>query len=72
MGCGQKACAERDEEEFVKSQAVKFNSTSINQQIHHISESLKHLNRLDDGSLSLTRGQWYLLNESIKHLKVLV
>lgn len=66
MGCGQKAWAEKEEEEAYAKKLAKFQSYSDHTVMSKISAALSDLQSLSsDSSVALTRRQWRLLEDAI-------
>lgn len=72
MSCGQKAWAEELEQEAWEQTRKKFQSKLEYQTIQIIINTKDDLERLIESNPSLTKLQWFRLDNALKNLKELV
>lgn len=72
MSCGQKAWAEKLEEELWEESLQRFRNHPEGKVIETINRSIDELVRLVASDPSLTRIQWARLDSALKELKSLI
>lgn len=72
MSCGQKAWAEKCEEELWDTKLKNFSALSPSKAISLIDDATDTLDRFIVSNPSLTKGQWLMLERLQKALKSLI